>query len=248
MSAPESNAGSAVVRAEAKRLGSRRLPLAQSTEFPGTTVAPQTQPDLASLRATFAQELAVLEEEVRARALVEARQTAERELAVARETLQAELKAKLAEQLQAQQQSMAQQRVQLKTLIEQLEAQQAQMSTAMEPIIGRLTLAVVLRLLGRHIAEHVLVADLATHAVEHYRLSQPLRIRVAEADYHSILAGSDDAALTAALQVDHDAIVGSCIIDFGAGQLDAGLETQLDALKRALLGEEQGGSDLVAAL
>lgn len=248
MSASEDNVGGAVLRAEAKSLGSRRLPLAQSVEFPSTAVAPQTLPDLVSLRATFAQELAVLEEEVRARALAEARKTADHELATAREKLQAELMAKLAEQLQAQQQSMEQQRLQLKALIEQLEAQQAQMSTAMEPIIGRLTLAVVLRLLGRHIAEHVLVADLATHAVEQYRLSQPLRIRVAEADYHSILAGSEDTALKAALQVDHDAVVGSCTIDFGAGQLDAGLETQLDALKRALLGEEQGSGDRVATL
>ncbi|MEO4049390.1 FliH/SctL family protein [Pseudomonas sp. CAU 1711] len=248
MSAPESKAGSAVLRTESKRLGSRRLPLAQSSEFAEATAVPQEQPDRASLRAIFAQDLAGLEEEVRARALAEAREVAERELATAREKLQAELKAKFEDQLRAQQQSLEQQRAQLKALVGALEAQHAQMSAAMEPIIGRLTLAVVLRLLGRHIAEHVLVADLASHALEQYRLHQPLRIRVAEADYHSILAGSDDSALKAALQIDHDASVGSCLIDFGAGQLDAGLETQLEALRRALLGQEQGSGDRVAAL
>jgi flagellar biosynthesis/type III secretory pathway protein FliH len=247
MSVSEPNAGSAVLRAGSKSLGTRRLPLAQSAEVPGTPVQ-QTQPDLTSLRAAFASELAALEEEVRARALAEARQLAERELAAARDKLQEEFSAKLDERLQAQRQAAEQQRLQLKALIEQLEAHRAELGEAMEPVIGRLTLAVVLRLLGRHIAEHVLVADLASHAVEQYRLAQPLRIRVAEADYHSILTGSDDSVLKAALQIDHDAAVGSCVIDFGAGQLDAGLETQLQAVRRALLGEEQGSDERVAAV
>lgn len=247
MSAPESSAG-AVVRTETRSLGTRRLPLAQSAELADAPASVQRQPDLASLRATFAGELAVLEDEVRTRALAEARQAAELELVDAREKLQAELSAKLSEQMQVQQQAMERQRAQLEALIGELEAQRGRMAETMEPVIGRLTLAVVLRMLGRHAAERVLVADLATHAVEQYRLDHPLHIRVAEADYHSILASSADPALKAALQVDHDAAVGSCIIDFGVGQLDAGLETQWDALKQLLLATEQESGEHVAAL
>jgi flagellar biosynthesis/type III secretory pathway protein FliH len=248
MSTTEPTTGGSILRPQAKSLGSRRLPLTPSADEPSSPTSVPGKPDLSSLRHTFAEELATLEQEVHARALAEARQLAERELAAAREKLQTELSTELEGKLQTQQKALEQQREQLVQLIQAVEAQRDQMTRAMEPVVGRLTLAVVLRLLGRHIAEHVLVADLATHAVEQYRLGSPLRIRVAEADYRNILAGSDDQALKDSLQVDHDAVVGSCVIDFGAGQLDAGLDAQLEELKAALLGERNAGGGRVGAL
>lgn len=246
MSASESSTGGTVLRPQAASLGSRRLPVAQPA---GAMPAPAPgMPDLASLRVTFADELAQLEQEVKARALAEARRIAEQELAAAQEKQRSELLAELAQQAQQQKQAVAQQQQQLTALMQALEAQRIGMTEALEPVVGRLALAAVMRLLGRHAVEHALVAELASRAVEEYRLASPLRIRVAEVDYRSIVAGSSDEAFKAMLLVDHEAAVGSCTIDFGAGQLDAGLETQLGAIKAALLGQKPEGGDRVAAL
>lgn len=246
MSASESPPGGTVLRPQAASLGSRRLPVAQPA---GAMPAPPPgMPDLASLRATFADELAQLEQEVKARALADARRIAEQELAVAQEKQRSELLAELDQQALQQKQTLERQQQQLTALMQALEAQRIEMAESLEPVVGRLALAAVMRLLGRHAVEHALVAELASRAVEEYRLGSPLRIRVAEADYRSIVAGSSDQALKAMLQVDHEAAAGSCTIDFGAGQLDAGLETQLAAIKAALLGQEPGGGDRVGAL
>lgn len=246
MSASEPTAGSTVLRSQAASLGSRRLPVAQPA---GAMPAPPPgQPDLASLRVTFADELTQLEQEVKTRALADTRQIAEQELAAAQEKQRRELLAELDQQALQQRQTLERQQQQLAALIQALEAQRIEMAESLEPVVGRLALAAVMRLLGRHAVEHSLVAELASRAVEEYRLGSPLRIRVAAADYRSIMAGSSDQALKTMLLLDHEAAVGACIIDFGAGQLDAGLETQLAAIKAALLGQESEGGDRVGAL
>ncbi|HLD68739.1 MAG TPA: FliH/SctL family protein [Pseudomonas sp.] len=237
---------STVLRPQTASLGSRRLPVAQPA---GLAPSPAPgKPDLASLRATFADELAQLEQEIRSLALADARRIAEHELAAAQEKQRGELLAELDKQGLLQKQALERQQQQLAALIQALEAQRLQMTESFEPVVGRLALAAVMRLLGRHAVEPGLVAELAARAVEEYRLDSPLRIRVAEADHRGILAGSADPALKAMLYLDHDAAVGSCIIDFGAGQLDAGLETQLGAIKAALLGQGQEGGDRVGTL
>lgn len=189
----------------------------------------------------------MLAQEVRDQALREARATAEAELIAARVKLQAEWAAQQETQLQERERALEEQRLQLAQLSARLEEERQHLVESMEPVVGRLAIAVVLRLLGRHVAEHALVADLARHAVDSYRLN-PLRIRISEADYRRLLRELGDPALMSLFQVDHDASVGACVIDYGTGQLDAGLETQLAELKSALFESGQQESPRVAAL
>lgn len=246
MPACESNADDTVLRPQAGSLGSRRLPVAQPV---GAVMAPSPdEPDLAHLRALFADELAQLEQEVKTRALADARQIAEQELAAAQEKQRREWLAEREQHAVQHTQSQEQHKHQLITLMQALETQRIEMAQSLEPVVGRLALATVMRVLGRHAVEHALIAELASRAVEEYRLSSPLRISVAHADYRRIIAGGGDLALKSMLHIDHEAMPGSCTIDFGVGQLDAGLDTQLSAIKVALLGPEPAGGDRVDSL
>jgi len=53
--------------------------------------------------------------------------------------------------------------------------------------------------------------------------------------------GPEDPLL-GVLQVDPDAVAGSCVIDFEGGQLDAGLDTQWAKVKALLLSDTLGDS------
>ncbi|MNT52376.1 Flagellar assembly protein FliH [compost metagenome] len=134
--------------------------------------------------------------------------------------------------------SLETERLQLAQLVEALRLQQKQLMPAMEPLVGRLALAVVTRLLGQHTDTRSLVADLARQAIEEYQLSGPMRVRVARADYETLLRLAPDDALLTSFLVDPQASVGSCLIDFEGGQLDVGVQTQLAKAASVLI--EQG--------
>jgi flagellar biosynthesis/type III secretory pathway protein FliH len=139
--------------------------------------------------------------------------------------------------------SLETERLQLAQLFEALRLQQKQLMPAMEPLVGRLALAVVTRLLGQHTDARSLVADLARQAIEEYQLTGPMRIRVARADYEALLRLAPDDALLTSLLVDPQASAGSCLIDFEGGQLDVGVQTQLAKAASVLTGQ---GDECVA--
>ena len=235
------NAKNTVLRQPGQGAGGRRLPVMGPAGSVDPVVTPS--PALEVLRAKFAQELADLHEQSRAAGLAQARNEFAKQAATElAQQQQAWLKkeAALREALEAQ-------RLQLVQLTSQLETQGAQMIASMTPTVGRLALAVVVRLLGQHAPGRSLVADMARQAIEEYQLQAPLRIRVAALDYTTLQARMQDDPRLALFQPDPAAPPGSCLIDHGTGQLDAGLDTQLAALK-ALLAPDKRGDANVAGL
>lgn len=225
-----------VLRQPQQSLGTRRLPGLHSGAAAPTAAPDARSHTLDSLRSTFAAELALLADEAKKNGLAAAREAASKALA----EQQQEQARQWQKKESALRLALEQEQQRLSDLAQALAKQSEQALAAMQPVVGRLALAVVMRVLGQHLVSRPLVADLAAQAVEQYRLSEPLRIRVSAADYASLTANAAEEGRLACFQIDHDAAVGSCLIDFGAGQLDAGLETQLAAIKQALLQDAQG--------
>lgn len=237
----QQEATAAILRQPTQGVGTRRLP---GLDNPGAVVEaarPDSQAQtMAALRTNFATELASLEREARVKGLAEARQEAAKELASTLAKAQEEQALQWQKKEESLRLDLEGERLGLADLAGELRKQSEQLIAAMEPIVGRLALAVVIRLLGQHLVSRALVADLAAQAVEEYRLSEPVRIRVSAADFESIRSSASQGTLLASFQVDHEADVGSCMIDYGSGQLDAGLDTQLATLKELLLPRVQG--------
>lgn len=230
---PDENIVGSVLKSEGGSLGRRRLPLAPALDAPSSVVHSSGHDEL---RVRFSEELFQLEEEARLRGLEDARLHNEKELVELRRKLEAEFAAKAETLALEQQQKIQQQEQKLRALYDTMEQERQQLLETLEPVVGRLALSSVFQLLGRQAVNGGLVADIARQAIESYRLS-PLRIRVSENDYRALMSGKD-SEFKGLLQMDHDAAEGSCIIDFGQGQLDASLDTQLSALREILLGQE----------
>ncbi|WP_460095185.1 FliH/SctL family protein [Pseudomonas sp. H2_E02] len=224
MSVPKPPLSSTVLRQPSQNLGTRRLPTLGANVQTNTSPNEERQPDVKqALRETFALELAEIERESREKGLLEGSRQARTQLSEAlahQEQQWLKKEASLRTALETE-------RLQLARLVETLGVQQKQLMVAMEPSVGRLALAVVTRLLDLHAETRPLIADLARQAIEEYQLVGPMRIRVARGDYETLLRLAPDDALLASFQVDPQASPGSCLIDFGGGQLDVGVQTQL---------------------
>ncbi|XVN16179.1 FliH/SctL family protein [Pseudomonas corrugata] len=246
MSPHKPPAPSTVLRQPPQKPGTRRLPGFDGDVRTKMSLKEAHQPDVkATLRETFALEFAEVERECRDKAIAEG-------LLEGGKQARAQLTKALAEQEQqwlkkeaSLRAALEAQRLQLAQLVEALGVQQQQLMAAMEPLVGRLALTVVTRLLGQHDDTHSLVADLARRAIDEYKLAAPLRIRVARADYETLLRLAPDDALLPSFLVDPQACVGSCLIEFEGGQLDAGVHTQLS--KAASVLAEQGEGRVAGA-
>ncbi|SDA89594.1 Flagellar biosynthesis/type III secretory pathway protein FliH [Pseudomonas sp. NFACC15-1] len=233
MSLPKPPLSSTVLRQPSQAVGTRRLPSFGATVQTSTSSNEEPQPDVKqALRDTFALEFAEIERESREKGLLEGRQQARTQLneALAHQEQQwLKKEASLRTALEAE-------RLQLARLVEALGAQQKQLMASMEPLVGRLALAVVTRFLGQHAETRPLIADVARQAIEEHQLVGPMRIRVARVDYETLLRLAPDDALLASFQVDPQASPASCLIDFGGGQLDVGVQTQLANVAAVLNG------------
>lgn len=225
---PDEKVASAVLKIDGGNLGRRRLPLAPPANSSSSDGTANVRDDL---RHHFSQELALLEEEARQQGLELARRESEDERSQIRAKLEAEFTAKSEAMAREQQRLMHR----LQTLCESMERERERLTETLELVVGRLALSAVQQVLGRQAVSGSLVADIARQAIESYRLT-PIRIQVSETDYRTLMG--KDSELKGLLQIDHDAAEGSCMIDFGQGQLDASLETQLSALREILLGQE----------
>ncbi|NWB95794.1 hypothetical protein HX882_07840 [Pseudomonas gingeri] len=248
MSALEPPLSSTVLRQPSQSQGARRLPGIDTRDQETAQVSQDRQREsMNALRATFASELAELEREARAKGLAQGRQDGV-------EQARAELAKALVQQEQqwlkketTLREALDTQRLKLGEVVDALKQQRERLLSTLEPIVGRLALAVTTRLLGQQHNTRSLVADLARQAIEEYRLSGPLRIRVARVDYEALQRLAPDDALLASLQIDPEAAAGSCLIDFEGGQLDAGLDTQLEQARASLVPAAQGGDRVAGA-
>lgn len=231
---------SSVLRQPTAGTGTRRLSGMQSAGHSGTHSVPEGAQDKASiLRSVFHDELEQLRKAAQQEGLAAGRVAAAKQQASALQTALAEQARKWQKEEERLRASLEQQQVALSRAVTQLNEHHQKLVTAMEPVVGRLAIALVTRLLGTRSEAHPLIAELAQHAIKEYRLSSPLSIKVAAADYDRIQAGLHDDLLLPLFQIDHDAKPGSCLIDYGTGQLDAGLHTQLSAFRELLLSPEK---------
>ncbi|MCE0460993.1 FliH/SctL family protein [Pseudomonas uvaldensis] len=245
-SSPKSPTSSTVLRQPSRNQGARRLPGLDANV--GTKSLPDEghSTDIkATLREAFALEFAEIERESRDKGLAQGLSEGSKQ---AREQL-AEALSEQEQQWQKKEATLRTaletDRLQLTRLLEALESQHQQLMPAMEPLVGRIALTVVTRMLGQHVDTRSLVLDLARQAIEEYQLTGPLRIRVARADYETLLRLASDDPLSASFQIDPQAVVGSCLIDFEGGQLDVGVQTQLTNVSLVLTG--QGDSRVAEA-
>lgn len=139
-----------------------------------------------------------------------------------------------------------QERSQLMALVTAIRAQHEQLIPELEPVVARLALMVVAKMLEQHQVDRPLVADLAKHAIEVYRLGTRVQIIVATEDHACIQAHESSRELRQYLQIDHELTPGSCLIDYGSGQLDVSLATQWAAIKAVVLQAASGASRVVS--
>lgn len=123
-------------------------------------------------------------------------------------------------------------------------AQRDELLAAAEPAAVELALRVAEKVLGREISDREAAVDLVAQALDAVRRAQRVRVRVAPADLELLRA--EEPRLVARLAqgvtfdlcADPGTTTGGCIVETEAGSVDARLETQLAALRRALLGDD----------
>jgi len=226
---------------EVRRLPGLILPEAQAATAEQS--AQQSANVRESLRAAFAAELAELEEEARLRGIV----AAQREASSALQSASDALTRQFQKQEAVLRNASEQERSQLMALIAAVRTRYEQLMPELEPVVTRLALIVTARLLGQRQIEGPLVAELAKHAIEEYRLAAPFQISVAAEDHAFILAHATADDLRQHLRIDHALVPGSCLIDYGSGQLDASLAIQWAALQAVVLQAASGGDHVVNA-
>jgi|GEM_PF-2871051 len=186
---------------------------------------------MASLRQNFSSQLATLEEEARQRGLKKAAE----ESVVVLHQLKEQMTAKWAEEEQKKRQLLAEEQKKLAALYQNIQNQKEKILTAMEPTVIELSFEIVAKILGKKAVERSVIAELAEQAIDRYRLKSLLKIYIARADFEYLAKQENHNELMSYYQIDEHASVGSCIIDFGTGSLDASLETQLKAIRDLLL-------------
>lgn len=123
---------------------------------------------------------------------------------------------------------------QLHRLIDELRQQRQQVLQGMEPVLAALVVQVTVQMLGQQARQDALAGALARQAIADYQLAGELQIQVSADDYESLRRNPAAADLLPLLQVNAQAEVGSCVIDYGEGLVDAGLEAQLEQLRQVL--------------
>ncbi|MDZ4298827.1 MAG: FliH/SctL family protein [Moraxellaceae bacterium] len=209
----------AVLRQPVMGAATRRLPGLNPAPAPiehEAIVKPDPNVLRNQLREQFADELLQLQNEARQRGLSSAQQQWQEESKKLR-------------------QEITDEKARLSVVIDGLKQAQAELLQTMEPVVGRLALLATIRLLGQHQQLRPLVADVVTQTLDAYRLDNPLRIHLSTVDYEQIKSSELHMSLLQYLVADASLASGDCLIEHGSGRLEAGLDIQWDALKKALM-------------
>jgi flagellar assembly protein FliH len=201
-----------------------------------TPVAPQVQPPT---REPLEEALARLEAE-----RAEWQEQARQELAALR--LQAEEEGRAAGHAQGMGEAAAsaQRKLhQLDTLIEQLGLSLASGLDGLEDLAVAITFEAVVKILGNAMATPEGVRALVREAVARAKRQEKIAVRLSPDDFRLLMQESLDPHWLARpgveLQPDEQVGVGGCLVHTDSGLLDAGLETQLRALRQVLLQARQ---------
>jgi type III secretion protein L len=130
-------------------------------------------------------------------------------------------------------------------------AEAAAALVAAKPAAVSLAARMAAKIVGRAVdASPSLIADIATEALRASRAGAGrVKLRVHPTDRQALMTARPQLAAQlgagAALEIVDDPAVGryGCIVETGAGRLDARLETQVAVLEQALLGQPKGQGD-----
>jgi type III secretion system HrpE/YscL family protein len=119
---------------------------------------------------------------------------------------------------------------------------------AREPEMLDLALACAAKIIGREVASSDAAVSIVSQALFAARRARAARIRIAPSDAEHVRV--NEASLSrqltagASLEIVEDADVtpGGCIIETPSGRIDGRIETQLAAIRRALLGDVKAQS------
>jgi flagellar assembly protein FliH len=132
---------------------------------------------------------------------------------------------------------------QLDTLIEQLGDSLASGLDGLEDIAVAIAFEAVVKILGNAMSTPQGVRALVCEAVARAKRQEKLAVRLSPDDFRLLMQESLDTHWLARpgveLQPDEQVGLGGCLVQTDGGQLDAGLETQLRALRQVLLHARQ---------
>ena len=132
---------------------------------------------------------------------------------------------------------------QMDALIEQLGLSLASGLDGLEDIAVAIAFEAVVKILGNSMATPQGVRALVREAVARTKRQEKLAVRLSPDDFRLLMQESLDPHWLARpgveLQPDEQVGVGGCLVHTDGGQLDAGLETQLSALRQVLLQARQ---------
>jgi flagellar biosynthesis/type III secretory pathway protein FliH len=191
----------------------------------------------------------LLDAKVQAAAILDAARAEAEGLRIEAERLVADARLQRAE---AQQRGMAEGRdaaaAEVLSTLLAARAEAAAALVAAKPAAVALAARMAAKIVGRAVdASPSLIADIATEALRASRAGVGrIKLRVHPTDRQALVTGRPQLTAQlgagAVLEIVDDPAVGryGCIVETGAGRLDARLETQLAVLEKALLGEPKG--------
>ena len=140
---------------------------------------------------------------------------------------------------------------QLDALLEQLGLSLASGLDGLEDIAVAIAFEAVVKILGKTMSTPEGVRALVCEAVARAKRQEKLAVRLSPDDFRLLMQESLDTHWLARpgveLQPDEQVSLGGCLVHTDSGQLDAGLETQLRALRQVLLQARQQSATAGAA-
>lgn len=179
-----------------------------------------------ALRKTFAAELMEIEEEARRHGVL----AAEKELTSKLQILESDYQERINTENEKRNAALSKEKEQIQKVVAVLGQEVQSFKSAAESAVLEIAFVTVVKLLGERAADRRLLGELASKAVTEHGLSGSVCILVSKADYE-FLQVLPDQGMGVDFLPDDSLKSGDCIIRFGQGRIDAGLDGQLTAIK-----------------
>lgn len=134
---------------------------------------------------------------------------------------------------------------QLKSIIDSAARSRAQIAKANEDVIAEVVYAATLKIIGHEAASRASIRRVVAEAIGDVGNASVVQLRVARRDsefVETLVAEMFGGTAACQVVVDDHVILGGCVMEQANGSLDARLETQLEALRRAVM-KAYAGSD-----
>lgn len=126
----------------------------------------------------------------------------------------------------------------LKSIIDSAATSRAQIAKANEDVIAEVVYAATVRIIGQPMGSLASIRRVFGEVVADTGAASVVRLRVAKRDIElveKLLVETFGNAASCQVVADDNVVLGGCVIEQECGSLDARLETQLEALRRAVM-------------